>query len=276
MSLIQDALKRQQEEMDKKDVAGASAPPARPVDFSSSAATAPNPSEGRPLPSTTTAGFLPKIQLRKETPKVVEPPEIISAPDLHTNEPKSEKRNRQTVVLVVLFLLFLLGIGVYFEWPVLVSLLRTPTPPPQSPTTLPLLEPDQVSSVSTALPPPVMATTTSTDTLAEINLFLPEGSNDVPVATASTSAPTEPLVPTNPPSVSEPEPMIKPLPVSWPFIKLTGLVKLGKTSAALIDGKIVVPGETMGEVLLVKVTAEGALVRYQDEERLLRVGETAR
>jgi len=64
--------------------------------------------------------------------------------------------------------------------------------------------------------------------------------------------------------------------VIWPPIKLTGFVKLGATSAALINGKVLSAGETIEGVLLLTVLKDGVKVRYESEERLLRVGETAR
>jgi hypothetical protein len=126
---------------------------------------------------------------------------------------------------------------------------------------------------------------------------MPASTNFSPVA-ASNSVPVQPLeemivftlpssAPLIRPAITSPPPPaadaafqfdtgLPPTPVSWPPVKLTGLVKLGKTAAALINGKVVAAGESIENVVLVKVTADGALVRFEGEERVLRVGETAR
>jgi len=65
-------------------------------------------------------------------------------------------------------------------------------------------------------------------------------------------------------------------PILWPPVKLTGLIKMGSAFSARLDNRIVGPGETVNGVELVKVTEEGAVLRYRGREKTLRVGESTR
>ena len=250
MSLIQDALKRQHDEMNKKAAAD-------------SPATSAPPTPATTLPSSIS---MPRIPLRKEASKAEAPPAPPPVePDLHANEPESEKKNYHLVLLAAIGLCLAIGVGAFFEWPFIRGLFKASSPvSPPATTVTPKPDPAPVSSNKPPLPKPV-------DVVAKSNP--PPPVIIVPVTPAPTSEPVRLPIVSTPPPIDPPR-IVQP--VSWPPIKLTGFVKLGKTSAALINGKVVAAGDTIQDVTLIKVTPEGAHVRFQGEERTLRVGETAR
>lgn len=253
-------------------------------------------------PTTPTSGSMPRIALHRDAPKVESEPVKSVEPERSRDETKSEiepdKRSKQIVLAVALILLLALGIGVYFGWSLVAGLLTSSSAVPPIATTGRPLTPVPESSAHITPSPTVEAMPAATGTVVMSNPFIPAASNLSPTAAASnavplpvaviTSRPPPPIAaPTVKPAVTPPvepeinsafqlEPKLTAPPISWPPVKLTGLVKLGKTSAALINGKVVTAGESIENVVLVKVTPEGALVRFQGEERVLRVGETAR
>ncbi len=63
----------------------------------------------------------------------------------------------------------------------------------------------------------------------------------------------------------------------WPTLKLTGILRgTGKTeSSAFINGKLVSAGQTIAEVTVVEIQADGIILKYGNESRFLRVGATS-
>jgi hypothetical protein len=312
MSLIQDALKRQQEEMTKKT--GAASPDdASPVPVKTLGKL-----DTPGIPTPTLAQ--PKIPLRMMgQPPVAEkqaPPESPPAshavptppplqpdtlkPDYHRvsgetsaqedrtsrHEPESEKRRPIVLIAAFAALILLLAGGLYWFWPSLTGKTAPGTTALQS--TVPSPQPaiDPLSpALSTGMP--------GSGTLAQVETSATGMNAIVSTAEAITNPAVALLTPAGSPS---PDPLADSLlpdaspalfappppraaaaaPAVWPPIKLTGMVKLGATAAALINGRVVAPGDTIEDVVLVTVNKDGALLRYQSEERLLRVGETAR
>jgi len=62
--------------------------------------------------------------------------------------------------------------------------------------------------------------------------------------------------------------------VRWPALKLTGILRgTGKTeSSAFINGKMISAGQTIADVTIVEIRADGVILKYGNENRFLRVG----
>jgi len=60
----------------------------------------------------------------------------------------------------------------------------------------------------------------------------------------------------------------------WPALKLTGILRgTGKTeSTAFINGKLIAAGQTIADVTVVEIQADGVILQYGKEKRFLRVG----
>jgi len=60
----------------------------------------------------------------------------------------------------------------------------------------------------------------------------------------------------------------------WPALKLTGILRgTGKTeSSAFINGKMISAGQTIADVTIVEIRADGVILKYGNENRFLRVG----
>jgi hypothetical protein len=295
MSLIQDALKRQQEEMNKK--AGVTPPPVPP-------------GQGKPESASPPPAIpMPKIPLRMMNQPAVTgaPPAAASAPPpppipppptadkiapeateyvIHRDDPEGDKRNQTLLVATLAIMVLLLAAGLYWAWPLLFSKLSG-----DSAAALP-------SGTAAAAQP-----TNETSMTAHAGALLASNGPAVAVAAAAVQADTNEtsvLPPEAVPTASEtlalpvvrddPQPAlftpttvsktdagpISSEPVIWPAIKVTGMVKLGGTAAALINSRVVAPGESIEDVKLLSVNKDGALLQFKHEERLLRVGETAR
>ncbi len=326
MSLIQDALKRQQEEMNKTapmplgklETPAVPTPPPIQSKIPLRMMGQPKPEAPPPEPPKPPApptpppapdvkpdakpDTAPRVLTHRKTGSPESPPDH-APPENKTVEapitPQAEKRN-QTVLAILLILLLVLGIGFYFAWPLLSTPKQQPAPEPGSaapvipevasvPNVPTVPEVTPVSTPSAAPASPVPDKASAPETVATPSGPPSPGETDVSATGATSSVAVAPA-PATPATAAIPEidetktaipevgaePETPAAPVIWPPIKLTGLVKLGSTAAALINGKVVAPGDTIEGVLIRSVTKEGAVVRLAGEERLLRVGETAR
>jgi hypothetical protein len=184
-------------------------------------------------------------------------------------------------------LILLFAFGFYFKWPYLNAIL---SPPPAGSTTPAApVEPDSVAVASTPQSGEVAQASASTQAVAVV--ATPQTNPPPSLAGASATNGAESNLDLSasiatPVPVKEPPPALyvqppKPVaaePVAWPPLKLTGCINMGKSAIAIINGRMVEPGQTIDEVLLVSVNKNKneALMRLDGEERVLRVGETAR
>lgn len=308
MSLIQDALKRQQEEMNKKpEGSGAENPLAKlqtpsfpppsglqskiPLRMMGQPANTPKPSIPPSMPISTQPPAPAPATPHMAQPVVTPTPPPIASPIRETpahsktaeapseakkaaySEQPAEKKSLQPVLLIVVALLLIFGVGLYFARPYL-SILINPTVDNKRDAVAsitPVLKPVPVVAIETNKPAVTSAvpgevvipgTNTPIHSLIALPEIISQPATGPTVATGTTPVVVKPVIP--------------PKLVVWPPIKMTGMVKLGGTSAALINGKVVAAGETIENVLLLNVTKEGALLSFEGEERMLRVGETAR
>jgi len=63
----------------------------------------------------------------------------------------------------------------------------------------------------------------------------------------------------------------------WPALKLMGILRgTGKAeSTAFINGKMISTGQTIADVTIVEIQADGVILKYGNEKRFLRVGATS-
>jgi hypothetical protein len=262
MSLIQEALKRQQEEQ-----AGAGAVrdetrlpemPAAPIAKAVQALTEKNHPAAPPPP-------LP--------PAAPPPGEDDGSSDEPAAAPQREKARPLTVVLgVVLLLLLLLGGG---AWAIVYGIrsLRN-TPPVEKPTTnppplagTPRSTPlhDHPTTTSGGNPPPTLPgedraagkDPASTVEQPAVTLTQP--------ATTATSAPT--IQPPTPQPLSAPSPQ-------WPYLALTGVVGRNDSGAAMINRQIVDVGSAIEGVTVIGIERNAAWLEYKGDRRLLHVGKS--
>jgi len=108
-------------------------------------------------------------------------------------------------------------------------------------------------------------------------------SEEPPTEVASAPAPTEiaPPRPTPPQPVpapevagAEPEAEMPASESQWPILNLKGIVGKGQRGAAVINGKVVAVGELIEGVKVVSVNSRGAQLEYEGNSRHLRVGST--
>ncbi|MFO7535522.1 MAG: hypothetical protein R6X19_07560 [Kiritimatiellia bacterium] len=280
MSLIQDALKRQQEEMNKK-AAGETEPTGQKTEPPGQMQKIPirtmnQPAFSQPPPSPAAPPPLPPVA----APPVEESSKALPLPT------DDESRRPKALLPVLAAMILLFAVGFYFGWPYLHALLAGSTTPASS------VQPDSVA-VASVQSGEVAQTSASAQSVA--GAATPQTNPPLSLAGSSATTGTLPGAESNldpsasiamPVPVKEPPPDLyarppKPVaaePVIWPPLKLTGCINMGKSAIAIINGQMVEPGQSIDEVLLVSVNKNKneALMRLDGQERVLRVGETAR
>jgi hypothetical protein len=252
MSLIQEALKRQQ--MDQEKAAGAAPPippPTVPETRIQSALAQPQP-----------------LGTSKQAPE-------------SDGEPAGDKKTSK-VVLAVLLVLLIIGIagwliscGIYTVGKLSRKATNPPPPPVQvvAPTAAP---PAVVTNV--IVPPPVPVTPPAPP---------PEATTDTSTATATVAVTVQPPPPVPPPTPPPVPPQVStttqanataPKAVLWPVVGLRGIVGRGRNGSANLTtstGKAatISVGETIEGIKLADIDRTWIVLQYEGERRTLRVGE---
>lgn len=78
------------------------------------------------------------------------------------------------------------------------------------------------------------------------------------------------------PSGAKPEKQPRPKPVLWPKLTLQGLLSKGREGAALINGEIISKGEKIKGVELVEVRKSSVVLKYKGETMELKARESTR
>ncbi len=89
-----------------------------------------------------------------------------------------------------------------------------------------------------------------------------------PVVTATAPEPPIAAVPAVAPTAPEP-----PAPVKWPDITISGVVGKELKGAVFVGGKVYGVNETVSGIRIVAIKSQGALLEYQGETRLAKVGQ---
>jgi hypothetical protein len=121
--------------------------------------------------------------------------------------------------------------------------------------------------------PVIVKNTASIAPVSIVPITTPE-----PVAVSAAPAPViAPLVePAKAEPVAEPVKSDEPAPAAqivWPELKLTGIAQSGSQSIAILNGKMLITGRKLGEVLVKEVHETDVLVEYLGERRVLYINE---
>jgi hypothetical protein len=174
------------------------------------------------------------------------PPEIPVEPSL--DQPAEEIPPRPlfsilSIVLISVLLIILSGLGIYLIIP-------KHQAPVQQPAPVAAIEPAAVMA-----PAPLEPVA-------------------VPAAPAPVIAP--PAEPAKAEPVAEPVKNDEPAPAAqivWPELKLTGIAQNGSQSIAILNGKMLIAGRKLGEVLVKEVHETDVIVEYLGERRVLYINE---
>ena len=254
MSLIQEALRRQQEDMD--DNSGATPPPAEPL------VPAPSPQEAPTIAKKAPIDIAPPDLDTSAPPPVQEPPAIEAeeppppppeamedaASDNTTPAVPAKDKPGMKVALLVGGVIICLALGIWAitfavkTWmapsPVVAEEPADPVQPEPAPTDV-----VEVPAVVAGDPAPVVEVPTIPDTPDPVVVEVPE-----------------------PPTVIEKEPII------WPLLILNGLVGKGAQGAIMVNNEIIGVDETIEEVRVVSISKQGATLEYQGEKKFVKVG----
>lgn len=291
MSLIQEALKRQQMEQEKAKGGKADAPQGSPVPPMPPAPPPPQP----PAPA-----LRPSLSaVKEETPPQAQPKpvDIPSAPPPPPPAPRAEPpaaaetkpaetkpaadKKAPKIVLVILLVVVLIGVAGWLIW-YGISMLgksdkKEPIPPPPPPVPVKVVTPDVPTS-----PPPAIVTNDIPQPPVAITPIAPP---DVPVntipentGTVAAVTPPPPPPPPPPPVVTQETVGVQKPPVKWPLIGLKGIVGSGRNGSAIIvpqSGKssIVSVGEAVDGVTLVRIDKGSIVLEYEGERKTLRTGD---
>lgn len=263
MSLIEDALRKHQQEAEKVPAPAEAQPPAEP----------PSPPEPPPLPPSSEPPAEPAVPASRNWPLLA-----------------------GIVALVVLLIAAAgaLGFLAYQQWVRAKAAVAPAAGPAPSPRPLPAATTLVTQVSGAASPSSVLASVSVTGaTATAVVSSLPAitaavdraavtsdnraVASDVSVKPATTGAKAEAVQTARVMAVSAPAP--KP-PVIWPKLKLSGFLNVRGSGAsrgtAIINGQMVSEGETIEDVKLISMSQGEVLLELQGERRTLKVGESLR
>jgi hypothetical protein len=189
------------------------------------------------------------LKRKSEEPGESRPPEIPGEPSL--DQPAEEIPPRPlfsilSIVLISVLLIILSGLGIYLIIPKHQASVQQPAPVAAIEPT-PVIAPPEPVAVPSA-PAPVIAP---------------------PVESAKVEpAKAEPVA--EPVKNDEPAPAAQ---IVWPELKLTGIAQSDNQSIAILNGKMLVTGRKLGEVLVKEVHETDVIVEYLGERRVLYINE---
>jgi hypothetical protein len=243
MSLIQEALKRQQEDAEKH--ATESPPPVQ------SPATAEPGSER--VSVRRSAG---SAQTENQPPAGQQGPPPLPGEVL---EAGPVKRNRAALLGIAAVILLVIGGGVWLAL-FFMKPKNAAQPPPTTSTTLPASVAGSTPTVEpavTAPPPVVVSVTPPVETVAVVTATEPTPSG-TKIETAATPPPPAHVAP--------------PAPVVWPSLMLSGVMGRGSRGAVRINNEIVTINDTIQGVKLIAIGNQGVELEYMGERKILKVG----
>ena len=252
MSLIQEALRRQQEESGDIPAEG-TPPPVQQPGGPPAAPPTPPPGEAGPPPLPPTAAAPPPPP---PPPAPTAQPDLptVSAPEGLAEAPQAGAGARPlpTLAGIAALVIILVGGGVWMlvyafqQWQGDGTQTGTEETPPDTDNPPAVVEPDTGTDVDgggTYVEPDTgngSGQTTSID---------PDGNDGVP-----------------------PDPLnAEPLPVEWPLLQLTGVVGRGPNGSVIINNEILGVGQTIEGAKIVAIGQQGAWLVYEGEKRFLSI-----
>jgi cytoskeletal protein RodZ len=280
MSLIQEALRRQQEEAGEalppmqEPTTPEPPPPAPPLPPPAPKPTPtplPPPAPPPEPPSTppslrAQAPPAPAIQATppSKTPPLPAPPPPEEADADGVPAPVKAKGTLPTLLGILLVILLLVGGAV---WMIMFAVQQWKQPDDHPP------PPESAAHVETATPASPTSEGPAASTVAPP---LPIAKPPHPVAIAKPVA--KPAAPPAPPPVApvkaEPtQPAVTAVePVEWPTVKLQGVIGRGKNGSAILNNKVLAVNETIEGIRVIAVGKQGVELEYQAERRFIKVG----
>ena len=236
MSLIQEALKRQQQDLGEGELKDGPPPSQRP-----SLAPAPP-----PVP--------PPGAEQEETP----PPADATAEPAPAEGPapwergykKPETKKQKITKIVTLIVLFGSVFGA-IAFHTLPMLFNKPAAPPSQPTQP---EPEPVEPIApdpTAIQTGAAGKVAKTPTQPEVKQPTPTAIEPIPI---------------------EPEPLELKPPVVWPAIEVNGIVGREKNGSALLNGEIVAVGDSIEGAKVISIKGQTVELEFQGERQTVRPG----
>lgn len=269
MSLIQEALKRQQEEEDTKAAAAPISPipnmvvkpklemtalrpaPTVPPTLLASPSIPPPLPVQSPLPALTVQsplpGTLPKTQLT-ETPLSEAAQDVAPA----------QRKALSTLAVIIVVIILLLAAGISMIYFALMKMKHG-----TEKKTVEVLKPaiTQIVAVATQTVPKTVSSVAQTTNQS--------------VAKPSVTQQVAVVVATNAPPVIVRPPPPKPA-IEWPSLKLTAIAGKGVKGAARINGQVVMVGESVEDVTLIEINEQNVVLVFKGETNTLRIGTTTR
>ncbi|MDD4870552.1 MAG: hypothetical protein PHR77_08325 [Kiritimatiellae bacterium] len=263
MSLIQDALKRQQQET------GQAAPEET------------KPPVQQPANTPLSLRKSPAQNVPPATPPPIPAEAAQNPPEAEAESPQQEstdssKKRLKLIIAAVVLIIVLAGGGTWAFLQFMSPKPATPSPPvevKQQPS-------DKVPAAASVTVPAVVPTATNEvpkqPLTATPDALPPQQTQTVATTTSPTPQQAEaakmPEPPTEPPVVTAP-PAEEP-PVSWPSLVLTGVVGKGANGSAIINKQIVAVGETIDGVKIVAIKDKSVELEFKGKTQILKVGGT--
>lgn len=270
MSLIQEALKRQQEDGQQEGAPAPEAPKAPAAASSPEAAPAPvKPSIRIAASSSAPAAAAPP----PPPPEAEEEPPVVALPE---PRPKKSSRTWFTLVMVLVLILLFLGGAVWMLTFVFQRLKTRGSLEGVGEQRITRL----ITEAAQSIPPP--ETVPPFDQSGSPPESLPDTDDETveapadEVALEETGTGDEPVPESVPESADmaggpdEQAPAVAA--VEWPLVSLEGMVGKGATGAAIINDTIVGVGESVDGVKLISIDRKGVYLEYGGEQRFLKVG----
>lgn len=262
MSLIQDALKRQHDDL------GSSGQPPPAVDKTPTLKLKPEgghaeePAHDATTPPTPPE--LPRAQSLSAHAAINETRVVAQLPQI----PVAPPRRSRTPVLIfgVVTIIAFLGVGV---WLYFNNFTNSPVPiPPVAPKPVITLAPPATSAAPVVVTtvPVIPAVVQPTQQVVQLPVVLP---TNIPVTTVIT--PVIPAV-SVPPSKAPAEVAAPVAPVVWPMLKVNMLLKTSKTAVAKINNSELSVGDEIEGVQIIAIESDSVTLRFNGVTRKARAG----
>lgn len=186
------------------------------------------------------------LKRKTEESPAVRPPGI----PVEILEPPAESKGPKAPLLLLLILL----LAAFLAAPLVVYSIYQTKPKPRALLSV-IKKPAPVAPVAVA---PVVAAP-----VVAVPVAIPKP----PVQAAKTAVVATVVAPVK---KEEPAPEAKP---AWPELKLTGVAQGKSQSLAILNGKMLPTGRTLGEVTIIEVNDSSIVVEYQGERRVLHLDE---
>jgi hypothetical protein len=258
MSLIQEALKRQQEEAKKQGTSTTET--AQPA--------------GQEPPVTRGTG-LQVAQTAAPPPPPVPENSAAPAEEQQAQEPKGPSKGKKIMGLALRIIPVVLILIAGGFWIAKSFVAGGAKPVPQAPA-----PPTPAATATNAQPTQPKPGTTQPTAATQPAPTAPETSNTTVETTPVVTTPTEPPQNTEPAQTTEvattetnpSAPDVKPPPMPWPVLTVTGVIGRGQKGAAKINNVIVDVGQSIDGVKVVSLGSRSVELEYLGQRRDVRVG----